>query len=249
MKTFLQFLAFALIAIAAFFAFFPFERLRDEIGSAVSERIAQLGVDLKWASVESDFFRTVTLNDVVLRTRNEHIDTLNFRRVTLYFPILFLLRKGAAPVKIGLEDSEITTAFSQISGLLSPLSKGGSDVVLPSLFFRRARVTFKDLQKTFVFSGRFDDGHLRVHARSGQFSASSQADRESPGLWKIQSSVKNMDFFSLFLSTPLLQGEHFSGSGRAAVSSGKIKDAEIAGVVTADTAVFRGVTFPGGEVL
>ena len=245
----MQFLAFALIAIAAFFAFFPFERLRDEIGSAVSERIAQLGVDLKWASVESDFFRTVTLNDVVLRTRNEHIDTLNFRRVTLYFPILFLLRKGAAPVKIGLEDSEITTAFSQISGLLSPLSKGGSDVVLPSLFFRRARVTFKDLQKTFVFSGRVDDGHLRVHARSGQFSASSQADRESPGLWKIQSSVKNMDFFSLFLSTPLLQGENFSGSGRAAVSSGKIKDAEIAGVVTADTAVFREISFPGGEVL
>ncbi|MDO9513762.1 MAG: hypothetical protein Q7J59_04020, partial [Elusimicrobiota bacterium] len=247
MKTLLKFLAFAAIAVAAFFAFFPFGRITKEINSAVSRRIAESGADLRWGSIESDFIRTVTLNDVVLITHNEYIKTLHFKRVTLYFPVLFILRKGVSPGKIGVEDSEISIVSSDISKLFPVSPKAPADIALPSLFFRRVRVTLKDLQRAFVFAGRIDDGHLRVHIRSGNFTASSRADREGTGLWKMQSSVKNMDFFSIFLSTPRLSGENFSGTMRAALGDGKIRDMEMSGVVTADSAVFPGISFFAGE--
>ncbi|PKM99914.1 MAG: hypothetical protein CVU78_03905 [Elusimicrobia bacterium HGW-Elusimicrobia-2] len=248
MKTLLKFLAFAAIAVTAFFAFFPFGRITEEINSAVSRRIAESGADLRWGSIETDFIRTVTLNDVVLITHNEYIKTLHFKRVTLYFPVLFILRKGVSPGKIGVEDSEISIVSSDISKLFPVSPKATADIALPSLFFRRVRVTLKDLRRAFVFGGRIDDGHLRAHIRSGNFSASSRADREAPGLWKMQSSVKNMDFFSVFLSTPRLSGENFSGTMRAALGGGKILDMEMSGVVTADSAVFPGISFFAGEV-
>ncbi len=245
MKTLLKIIALAVAVVLAFFAFFPFETMTAKIASAVSSKIAASGADISYGEIESDFFRTVTLSDVTVNI--SPAPTLNFKKVTLYFPIFFVLRKGVSPRKIALEGSEITSASSELLKLFKESKGAVSGIFLPTVFFRDVRVILKDYKRAFRFNGRLDDGHLRVHVRSGSFSASARADRETRNFWKIKCSVKNMDFFSVFLATPSLKKENFTGTIKTVFTGGKLKNTEIKGVVRADSMVFQGMSFPPGK--
>ncbi|MCD6311477.1 MAG: hypothetical protein J7M11_03360 [Elusimicrobia bacterium] len=269
MKTLFKIIALALALVLAFFAFFPFETMTAKIASAVEAKIAASGAEIRYGEIESDFFRTVTLSDVTVNMRKYRagaspaptrkgdrispVPTLNFKKVTIYFPVFFILRsgmsaagKGVSPQKIALDGSEITMSGELLKQLKS--SRGAvPGIALPPVIFRNVRVILKDRKRAFRFNGRFDNGHLRVHVRSGHFSASARADREKSNLWKITSSVKNMDFFSMFLSTPLLEGENFRGAIKTVYAGGKLKNTEIKGVVSAASAVFPGMVFPPGK--
>ncbi|MEA2082565.1 MAG: translocation/assembly module TamB domain-containing protein [Elusimicrobiota bacterium] len=258
MKTLLKIIVLAVAIVLAFFAFFPFEEIMAKIESAVSSKIADAHAGISYGGIESDFFRTVTLSDVTVNMRNGDrtgpAATLNFKKVTLYFPIFFVLRKGVSLRKIALDGSEIRVVSSELLKQLKSSKGAPHGAALPAVIFRNVRVVLKDRGRAFCFNGRLDNGHLRVHIRSGHFSASARADMEKKDFWKINGSVKNMNFFSMFLSTPhapasipLLKGENFRGAIKTVYTGGKLKNTEIKGVITAASAVFPGIFFPPGK--
>ncbi|MBA3066454.1 hypothetical protein FP828_08200, partial [bacterium] len=249
MKILLKLIALAAVAVLAFFAFFPFKIMTSKIASAVSEKIAASGADISWGEIESDFFRTVALSDVTVNTHREELKALNFKKVTLYFPVFFAARKGVSPLKIVLEGTEITSSSGELVRLFKEPGKAVTAPSLPPVFLRDVRVILNDIKRTFRFNASLDNDHFRVHVRSRQFSASARAAREKSDLWKINCDVKNMDFFSVFLSTPLLSGANFTGNIKTVFSSGKLKDTEITGVVSAERVLFPGISFPPGRPL
>ncbi|MFH1352546.1 MAG: translocation/assembly module TamB domain-containing protein [bacterium] len=236
MKNLLKIVVFFVIAALSIVVFFPFEKARREIGRSISSEIRKTGINVSYGDVDTDYFRMAALNEVKisvpLATGGR---AFRFKKIILYFGPFFMFRKTPELKKVFLDGLNIRAdknELKEIAGFFAP-GKKEAPAGAPAVKFRNIFLQSVELNKTFEISGKLQAASVRANVASGGFRAGVTAANIS-GIWEFEAGLKNLSFFSAFVSTPPFVNENFTGRVIGSFKDGKVYNITAAGRLSAD---------------